>query len=63
MGNSVESGSSNRSIFTLRLPTSSFRSVRRNRFSVHIGDDGDTHNHDGQAAQNKPHPHRGAGLA
>lgn len=63
MGISFESGSSNRSIFTLPLPTTSFRSAHRNRFSVHIGDDRESHNHDSQAAQNNPHPHGGARLA
>jgi hypothetical protein len=63
MGNSVESGSSNRSIFTLPLPATSFHGAHGNRSSIDIGDDRDTHNHDNQAAQNKPHPHGGARLA
>jgi hypothetical protein len=50
MGNSVDPGSSNRSIFTVPLPTTSLRSAHRNRFSVHIADDRGTHNHDSQAA-------------
>jgi hypothetical protein len=62
IGNSVEPGSSNRSIFTLPLPTTSFRGAHGNRSSVDIGDDRDTHHHDNQAAQNKPHPHGGARL-
>jgi hypothetical protein len=63
IGNSVEPGSSSRSIFTLPLPTTSFRSARLNRFSVHIADDGESHNRDNEAAQNNPHPHGGARLA